>query len=245
VKACCNGCATNCDFTKGKSNECSDLVNKVGAIVGQSGIDIYNLFAKCAGGVGMRLEENGHMHYTNPGWLFANTENVKLERKILMNHPMNKTHMQLPCVDVTPITTFMNNMALRKALHIPEGLPKWELCSAIINLSYKRIYSTMIKQYQKALNAKLRVLVYNGDFDMACNFLGDEWFVASLKQKELIEKRAWYYFAEDGTKQIAGFARQFEDITFLTVKGAGHMVPEDKPNPAFVMFNKFLKGEKY
>lgn len=34
--------------------------------------------------------------------------------------------------------------------------------------------------YQKLLSLGLRSLVYNGDTDMACNFLGDQWFVEDL-----------------------------------------------------------------
>jgi serine carboxypeptidase-like clade 2 len=44
--------------------------------------------------------------------------------------------------------------------------------------------------------------------------------------------------------QVSGFVKYFERITFMTVKGSGHMVPMDKPAEALHMFDMFLDGMK-
>ena len=40
-----------------------------------------------------------------------------------------------------------------------------------------------------------------------------------------------------------GYIKQFDRLTWLTVKGAGHMVPTDKPIQAYTMFEAFLMGK--
>lgn len=57
------------------------------------------------------------------------------------------------------------------------------LSSDAVGNQYHTIYETVKDVYQKLLALGLRALVYNGDTDMACNFLGDQWFVEQLGQK--------------------------------------------------------------
>uniref|UniRef100_A0A7N6AVS3 Carboxypeptidase n=1 Tax=Anabas testudineus TaxID=64144 RepID=A0A7N6AVS3_ANATE len=143
-----------------------------------------------------------------------------------------------PCINSTAQINWLNRGDVRKAIHIPDTLPPWDICSDEVGQNYVTLYQTVKEVYLKLLSLGLRVLVYNGDTDMACNFLGDQWFVEDLGLKATSLYQSWLH--ED---QIAGFYQQFGNITFLTVKGAGHMVPQWAPGPAFQMFQTFITNE--
>ena len=55
-----------------------------------------------------------------------------------------------------------------------------------------------------------------------------------------VNRGPWYV---DG--QVAGFVKQFDLMDLVTVKGSGHMVPEDKPAPALHMIRAFILGTPY
>uniref|UniRef100_A0AAY4CC75 Carboxypeptidase n=1 Tax=Denticeps clupeoides TaxID=299321 RepID=A0AAY4CC75_9TELE len=139
------------------------------------------------------------------------------------------------CINGTAMYEWLNNPEVRSALHIPTSVQSWELCSHTVGTLYQRTYTDMTSFYQSLLQKNLQLLVYNGDVDMACNFLGAKWFVDSLNLQALTQYGPWYF--ED---QIAGYVQQYKNLTLLTVKGAGHMVPEYKPGPALQLLKNYL-----
>ena len=39
-----------------------------------------------------------------------------------------KVHLDPPCTNTTAASNYLNDPHVRKALHIPEQLPRWDLC---------------------------------------------------------------------------------------------------------------------
>ena len=100
----------------------------------------------------------------------------------------------------------------------------------------------MLPIYQKLISAGLRVLVYSGVNDMAVNTLGTEESVnilqAATKANVVDEWRSWHH---DG--QVAGWTQKWDnDVTFVTVRGAGHMVPTSRPGQSLVMYEPFFNN---
>ncbi|KAF6087728.1 cathepsin A [Phyllostomus discolor] len=179
---CCS--QSKCNFYDNKDQECVTSLQEVSRIVGNSGLNIYNLYAPCAGGVPGRVRyEKDAVIIHDLGNIFTRLPIKRTWHQALLRSGV-RAHMDPPCTNTTAASTYLNNPLVRKALHIPEQLPSWDMCNFLVNLQYRRLYQSMHPQYLKLLAPqKYRILLYNGDVDMACNFMGDEWFVDSLNQK--------------------------------------------------------------
>ncbi|KAI1889967.1 hypothetical protein AGOR_G00168360 [Albula goreensis] len=235
---CCEG--GTCNFYNNTQKGCVQSVTEAFGIIYESGLNEYALYLDCAGGAGSA--RTYHKTMLN---LFRNYRkywtafNVVAEERVAGTLGKDLRGVP-PCINSTAQMNWLNRGDVRKALHIPDILPPWDICSDEVGSLYHTKYNTVRDVYMKLLSLGVRALVYNGDTDMACNYLGDQWFVEQLNQKETTVYQRWVY-----DNQIAGFYQQFSNITFLTVKGAGHMVPQWAPGPAFHMFQSFLSNSPY
>lgn len=247
LNACCPATARQCPFVNNylADDSCSMLVQEGLSIIYDSGLNEYNLYAPCEvpkfkgyiytnDSFVYDLQSFGHRKHPH---MIKKRNNIELKRQFA-----ESVRLTPPCLDYSNVVSYMNTGPVRAALHISPFAQDWDVCSAIVGGEYVRLYTDVTQFYQKVLRAGKKVLVYNGDVDMACNFLGDEWFVEKLNLPVVQEREPWYVVDSSGSKQVAGFVKKFKLLTLTTVRGAGHMVPQDKPEAALAMFSEFVQG---
>lgn len=97
---------------------------------------------------------------------------------------------------------------------------------------------------KKLVEKGIPVLIYAGDKDYICNWVGNKMWVEALDYKHHNEfasapMKAWY--TAYGEK--AGEVKNYENFTFLRVYDAGHMVPHDQPEASLDMVNRWIAGD--
>ena len=96
------------------------------------------------------------------------------------------------------------------------------------------------------LESNIRVLIYAGDCDFICNWMGNKAWTLALEwtgQKDFNsadDKEIGY-----GVVRKAVAAEGTGSLTFLQVYEAGHMVPMDQPKNALSLFNTFIQDKSY
>ncbi|KJZ79011.1 Carboxypeptidase Y-like A [Hirsutella minnesotensis 3608] len=94
---------------------------------------------------------------------------------------------------------------------------------------------------------KIPVLIYAGDADFICNWLGNKAWSEKLEwpgQKDFAkaELKSLKVSSADDTKEYGKF-KTASNFTFMRIYQAGHMTPMDQPEASLNFFNRWLGGE--
>ncbi|EGZ26009.1 hypothetical protein PHYSODRAFT_326955 [Phytophthora sojae] len=152
------------------------------------------------------------------------------------------------CYNTTAVTEYLNSKAVREYLSVSDQVPSWQQYS---NSHFSPDLMKSVDRYVADLlnDGSVRVLIYNGDADLVCNWHGSLAWTKQLKwthQQEFndVQQRAFHVTGEIDTID-AGSVRSFQTLfTFVRVFDAGHLVSKDQPAIALEMINRFLKNQR-
>ncbi|KAG1731604.1 Alpha/Beta hydrolase protein [Suillus paluster] len=149
------------------------------------------------------------------------------------------------------IETYLNDPEVKAALGVnPQR--NFESCNMAVNQAFMlqgdSMHNTPLLMTEM-INDGVRLLVYAGNADMMCNYIGNERWVEQLDSIFLdefstAETEQWVTMRSGkvaGTVRSAGARGSGAgNVTFVTVHDAGHMVPYDQPEAALDMITRWI-----
>ncbi|KAG8080579.1 hypothetical protein GUJ93_ZPchr0007g5822 [Zizania palustris] len=161
----------------------------------------------------------------------------------------NKNHYDIrkPCVgslcyDFSNMEKFLELKSVKESLGV--GNIEFVSCSPTV-------YEAMLLDWMRNLEVgipellenDIKVLIYAGEYDLICNWLGNSRWVDSMEWsgKEAFVSSSEKPFTVDGKQ--AGVLKSYGPLSFLKVHDAGHMVPMDQPKAALEMLKRWTSGD--
>lgn len=161
----------------------------------------------------------------------------------LNNYDIRKPCIGSLCYPMDYTLSFFDRPEVKAALGVHPGV-HWEPCSAAVHVLFTTDWqSNFDYMIPVLLDAGVRVMIYAGDMDFICNFVGNLNWVKSLAwpgQQEFITAPENEFKVGErwaGTERRAGL------LSFVRIYAAGHMVPMDQPEVSLYMVHRFLRGE--
>ncbi|KAE8690455.1 Serine carboxypeptidase-like 33 [Hibiscus syriacus] len=208
------------------STECNDVVNQV--FDKYSEIDIYNIYA--------------------PKCLFNTTSSSTANKKT--NHGLKRVRILAgghdPCYSEYA-EMYFNRPDVQKSIHADARGVKWESCKDSILNTYNFSVFSVLPTYKKLIKANLKIWMYRtgpvsepvmlpvhwfnrsnrGDMDGRIPVISSRYCVEALGLPLKSPWRSWFH-----DQQVGGRMVVCEGLTLVTVRGAGHLVPRNKPSQA-------------
>nr|XP_043625998.1 uncharacterized protein LOC122597474 [Erigeron canadensis] len=144
-----------------------------------------------------------------------------------------------PC-SLDHIESYLNIPQVQRALHANlTGLPGyWQDCNDNLFEHWHDQPFSMLPSIQRLMGSGIRFWLYSGDTDSSVPITTTEY---AIKKLNTTIKTPWYPWYLKG--EVGGYVVGYENLTFVTIRGAGHFVPSYQPARALALFSSFLLGK--
>ncbi|XP_004307353.1 PREDICTED: serine carboxypeptidase-like [Fragaria vesca subsp. vesca] len=145
------------------------------------------------------------------------------------------------CYDFSNMEKFLKQNSVKQALGV--GDIDFVSCSPTV-------YQAMLVDWMRNLEVGIptlledgiQLLVYAGEYDLICNWLGNSRWVHAMEwsgQNKFVNSPEIPFVVDDSE---AGVLKNYGPLSFLKVHDAGHMVPMDQPKAALEMLKRWTQG---
>ena len=140
------------------------------------------------------------------------------------------------CGTMDAMNLWLNQPSVMEALHVTKSHS---------GQNYLRTFGDARPLYASLMN-RYRILIYSGDVDACVPYVGSQQWTSGLGFPVVRDWHPWS--APPDTihrSHKAGYAITYSTFQFITINGAGHLVPLTQPEYALVMFGKFLNNSAF
>ncbi|CAE6516339.1 unnamed protein product [Rhizoctonia solani] len=144
--------------------------------------------------------------------------------------------------DLKDVYTYLRRKDVISALHATSKAEAWTECRGTVGQAfYTRTSPSAVTLLPGLLERGVHVMLFNGDQDYICNYLGTERLIADLSWSggKGMGNATTVGWSVNGTE--AGWWRESRNMTYVKVAGASHMVPYDVPLAAHDMILRFMQ----
>ena len=226
-------------FPRNVSHRCNEIRREIRNNL--DGSDIYGIYRLCP--KEEKFAENYPLYHNNKN-TYRKTILKRLLQKKSSNDNNNFNDEEEDEISIWPngcaedlyFDEFLNNKTTKDKLGVDESI-LWTQCNG--DLNYELGNSSTFYSEVMVKHPEVRVWVFSGTEDGVLSTLGTMRWINKLGFT--IEKEWTQYKVND---QVAGYAQKYkEGLVIVTVKGAGHMVPQDQRSSAYKMYSSFIQGK--
>ncbi|RYG68167.1 S10 family peptidase [archaeon] len=220
------------DFSR-LSAACLSSLGKMESQIGQ--FDVYNIYDECGTDDRRRLSHTASLLKARE-MMASSVVQVSTEDSFKVTGAYTQALNDYVCGAETAMDAYLADPTVIDALHVKANTP---------GMTYKKT-ATDLRPLYAQLISKYQMLIYSGDTDGCVPYVGTEKWTRGLNFTVTQDWHQWFAQPDHThSKHKAGYAVTFDKFQFITINGAGHMVPQFQPGFAETMFTKFLANEKF